>query len=193
MPRRQKKKAGVFFVVDFWEGNADYWKWHAGLGVMVPEKGDLSKPKKCWGINLMDVCSKRFSCILNERIYCLLDKHGIRAQFGATPNVGCQDGSFTHKILLHLRHQHNLPTFIAFVDLVKAYDTTNHQLLIEILWQYGAPPKLCDAIECMYQDLIVVVKVGKEERKASQTVGVRQGNHLSPALFLFMMSAFAEA
>ena len=133
-----------------------------------------------------------FSCILNERLYLLLDKHGIRTQFGATPNVGCQDGSFTLKSLLHLRHQHNLPTFVAFVDLVKAYDTTNHQLLIEILRQYGAPPKLCNAIERMYQDLVVIIKVGSEERKIPQTVGVRQGDNLSPVLFLFMMSAFAE-
>ena len=110
---------------------------------------------------------------MNERLYRLLDKHGVKTQFGATPNVGCQDGSFTLKTLLHPRHQHNLPTFVAFVDLVKAYDTTNHQLLIEILRQYGAPPKLCDAIERMYQNLIVVVKVGKEERKIPQTVGVR--------------------
>ena len=66
----------------------------------------------------MDVCSKIFSCILNERLYRLLGEHGVNTQFGATPEVGCQDGSFTLKTLLHLRRQHNLPTFIAFVDLV---------------------------------------------------------------------------
>ena len=113
-----------------------------GFGRHGPRKGDLSDPNKWRGINLMDVCSKIFSCILNERLYLLIDKHGIRMKFGAMPNVGCQDGSFTLKSLLHLRHQHNFPTFVAFVDLVKAYDTTNPQLLIEILRQHSAPPKL---------------------------------------------------
>ena len=74
----------------------------------------------------MDGCSKLCSYMLNKQLYSLLDEHGIRTQFGVTPNVGCQDGSFTLKSLLHLRHQHNLPTCVAFVDLVKAYDTTNH-------------------------------------------------------------------
>ena len=45
----------------------------------------------------------------------------------------------------------------------------------------------------MYQDLVVIVKVGNEERKIPQTVGVRQGDNLSPVLFIFMMSTFAEA
>ena len=82
---------------------------------------------------------------------------------------------------------------MAFVDLVKAYDTTNHQLLIEILRQYGALPKICNAIKRMYQDLVVIVKVGSEERKIPHTVGVRQVENLSPVLLLFMMSAFAKA
>ena len=130
---------------------------------MVPKKGDLSYPNKWRGINLMDVRSKICSYIINERLYYLLDRHGICTQFGATPNVGCQDGSFTLKSLLHLQHQHNLPTFVAFVDLVKAYNTTNHQLLIETLRQYGAPPKLCNAVERMYHKLSVVIKVGSEK------------------------------
>ena len=98
----KNRKQVYFVVVDFWEGNADFWEWHSGLGVMIPKKGDLSDPNKWRGIHLMDVCSNIFSCILNERLYRLLDKHGIKTQFGATPNVGCQDGSFTLKTLLHL-------------------------------------------------------------------------------------------
>ena len=98
----EHRKQVFQFVVDFWEGKADYAQWHQGLGVMVPKKGDLSDPNKCRGINLMDVCSKIFSCVMNKRLYVLLDRHGIKTQFWATPDVGCQDGSFTIKSLLHL-------------------------------------------------------------------------------------------
>ena len=59
------------YVVNFWNGTEKYWEWHTGLGVMVPKKGDLSDPNKWQGINLMDVCSKIFSCILNNRLYKL--------------------------------------------------------------------------------------------------------------------------
>ena len=81
------RKQIYWYIVDFWEGTADYWEWHVGLGVLVPKKGDLSDPNKWRGINLMDVCSKIFSCILNERLYRLLGEHGVKIQFGATPEV----------------------------------------------------------------------------------------------------------
>ena len=74
--------------------------------------------------------------------------------------------------------------FLVFVDLVKVYATINHHLLIKILQQCGATPKLCNIMECMHRKLIVVIKVGKEERKFSKTVGVRQWNNRSPLLFV---------
>ncbi len=61
-----------------------------------------------------------------------------------------------------MRKNHNHGTYVAFVDLVKAYDTANHELLLQILEQYGAPPKFVAAIERMYKDLVVVLKIGKE-------------------------------
>jgi len=54
---------------------------------MVPKKGYLSYPNKWRGINPMHVCSKIFSCVLNERLYKLLEKNGIKIQFISTPNL----------------------------------------------------------------------------------------------------------
>ena len=70
------RKQLYYYIVDFWENDADYWEWHTGLGVVVPKKGDLSDLNKWQGINLMDVCLKTFSCILNYRLCQLLDRHG---------------------------------------------------------------------------------------------------------------------
>ena len=44
----------------------------------------------------------------------------------------------------------------------------------------------------MYQDLKVVLKIGKIEEKMSQTVGVIQGDCMAPVLYIFMVMAFAE-
>ena len=80
----------------------------------------------------MDLGSKNFSSILCTRLFKIIEAHGVRYQFGSTPGVVCQDGSFTIKTMLHLRHNHNLPTWIMFADLVKSFDTSNHVLIIQI-------------------------------------------------------------
>jgi hypothetical protein len=51
-----------------------------------------------------------------------------------------------------------MQTHVCFVDLVKAYDTADHKLIVKVLEKYGAPPKFCLAVERMNTDLKVVLK-----------------------------------
>ncbi len=110
----------------------------------------------------MDICSKVFSSVLNTRAFLLLKKQGTRFQFGGTPDVECRDRLFTLKALINARQNHDLPSFVGFINLVKAYDTANRALLLGILEQYGAPPKFVTAIETIYKDNIVVLKIKNE-------------------------------
>ena len=154
------------YICKFWSGEADYKGWHKCKCVPVPKKGDLSDPNKWRGVMLMDVCSKIFSSIMNERAFVLLDKYGTKFQFGGTQKVGCRDGLFTIKTLLNMQKKHNLASYVAFVDLVKAYGTVNHDLLMQVLARYSAPPKFVSAVECMYKDLIVVLQLGKSVKES---------------------------
>ena len=126
------------------------------------------------------------------RLSHIIDAHGVKYQFGSTPGVGCQYGSFTIKTMLHLRHNHNLPTWVMFADLVKEFDTSNHVLMIKILRRYGCPSKLCSAIERMYSNNKVRLIIGKIDIHIPFEVGVKQGDSVAPVLFLFLMMAFAE-
>ena len=129
---------------------------------------------------------------MTARAFKLLDRHGMRFQFGGTPELGCRDGLFTLKALLNARRNHDLATYVGFVDLVKAYDTANHTLLLCILEHYGAPPKFVAAIQTIYTCNICVLKIEKEIVEIPQSVGVCQGDNMAPVLFLFLMTAFAE-
>ena len=129
--------------------------------VPVPKSGDLSDPNKWRGVNLMDIGSKVFSSLICKRLFKIIKKHGVKYQFGSSPGVECKDGTFTIKTILHTRHNHNLKCYVVFFDFVKAFDTVNHVIMLKILERYRAPPKLQSAISRMYQDLTVVLKIGK--------------------------------
>ena len=88
----------------------------------------------------MNISNKIYSSIMRGRLFKIIIKHGVKCQFGYTPGVGCQDGTLNINKLIHLRHNHNLPTRVAFTDLFKDLDTYNHARLIAILGKYGASP-----------------------------------------------------
>ena len=123
-------------------------------------------------------CMLKKNCsVMKGRAFKLLKTQGTKFQFDGTPELGCCDGLFVFKAMLTLQKNHNLPSYLGFVDLMKAYNTANHALLFDILKRYGAPPRFVNAVKCIYQDLVMVLKIE---------------NNMAPVLFLFLMSAFAE-
>ncbi len=63
---------------------------------------------------------------MNIRAFKLLAAYGTSFQFGDTPELGCRDGLFVLKTLLTMQKNHNLHSYDEFVNLVKAYNMTNH-------------------------------------------------------------------
>jgi hypothetical protein len=179
-------------VCNFFEGGVDHEGWHKSQCVPVPKQGNLSNPNKWRGIMLMDICSKVFLSVMTTPAFTLIDKHGTCFQFGGTPKIGCRDRLFTLKALLNARHNHHLTSYIGFVDLVKAYDTANHKLLIDILRRYGAPPKFTIAIKTIYCNNTCVLNIKNEVTQIPQSVGMHQGDNMVPILFLFLLMAFTK-
>jgi hypothetical protein len=187
-PRRTVHK----HVSNFFDGKTNHEWWHKSQCISVPKKGNLSDPNKWRVIILMDMCSKVFSLLMMVHAFQLLDKHRTRFQFGGTPELGCRDGLFTLKVPPNARQNHDLASYVGFVDLVKAYNTANHDLVLCILKRYGPPPNFFAAIQMIYTNKVCVIKIEKEIVDIPQSVGVQQGNNMVPVLFLFLMIAFTE-
>jgi hypothetical protein len=177
---------------DFFDGQTDPKEWHTSILKVLHKKGHPHNPTNWRGICLKDMTVRIMSAIINARLLKLVEKYGVKTQYGSQPRRGTLKGLAVLRTALETRQYHGQGTWMLFVDLVKAFDTVDHKLLFGILRKYGAPDKLVRAVETMYTNVSVKIQVGKEKRQIPYTIGVQQGDNMPPVLFVFLMQAFGE-
>jgi len=79
----------------------------------------------------------------------------------------------------------NIPTYIAFLYLKKAFDSVDRGKLWTIMLSKGIPTHLITIIQKIYMENIKRVNAGNGISEDSRVItqGVRQGCPLSPVLF----------
>ncbi len=130
----------IDIIQEFWNNkDFDLSSWHTTiLNTIYKGKGDPQDPNNHRGIALKETSAKVLSTIIAQRLLKRFKQIKTSSQFG---HIGCQEAQHTIKKALLLRRQHGLETYAIFVDLVKAFDTVNHDLLLSILAKYGLPPQ----------------------------------------------------
>jgi hypothetical protein len=104
------------------------------------------------------------------------------------------DALYCLRSVLQLRREHQLDTYILFVNLVKAFDTANHALLFQLLAKFGAPSNLIDIIQRLHTEFKVELSLSKDAKTLIDiTVGVKQGDNMAGLLFLFLIQAMDES
>ena len=74
---------------------------------------------------------------------------------------------------------------VLFLDLKKAFDTVNHDILLRKLYLYGIGGIALDCFRSYLGDRMQVCKINNTISSTKHvTCGVPQGSHLSPLLFL---------
>lgn len=103
------------------------------LKMIFPKKDKLSDSNNWRGINLLDIVSKVMSLVITSRLQHVLKSEFTPIQFGTSPKTECPEGSFSLKSLLQMRKEHDLNSWVIFVDLIKNFDSIHHGLIFELL------------------------------------------------------------
>ena len=66
---------------------------------------------------------------------------------------------------------------MADIDLVKAFDTINHQMIISILTRMGVFPKIIKFIKSMNSEFKMEMKIGNLNKFIYYITGSKQGDN----------------
>ena len=104
-------------------------------------------------------------------------------QFGFRKSKGTREAILALRMLINKRMEKNKPTFIAFVDLEKAFDSVEWNTMLGILKEIGVLYNDRRIIHSLYKNQVAVIKSGPSCEEARIRKGVRQGCALSPIIF----------
>ena len=167
------------------------WRQSIICPILKDPSSDRSVPMNYRGISLLSCISKLYSSILNKRITKYLEENNILAeeQNGFRTDRSCEDHVFTLNSVI----RNNTTVFAAFIDLKKAFDFVDRNMLLYKLLQSNINGKMYDSIKNIYAHTTSCIRINKLTEWFDCKSGVRQGDCLSPTIFsLFINDLVSE-
>ena len=171
--------------------------WLKAIITPIPKSSskDPYIPLNYRGISLLSCVCKVFSGIINRRVmnYCELADLLVDEQNGFRKNRSCIDHVFTLSSIIRNRISQNQGTFACFIDMQKAFDWVDRDLLFYKLLEYNIDGKLYNCIKALYNHPLSTVKLNSYMTDWFTTEsGVRQGDSLSPTAFAIFINDLAK-
>lgn len=152
------------------------------LPIVKDNKGDLSSCDNYRPIALTTIISKVFERVILNRYSDIVLTTGN--QFGFKPKHSTEECVFVFKQVLDFYNSNSSPIYATFLDLSKAFDRVNHNILFSKLLEKGIHPLIVRILNTWYVTQTFVVKWGSAISSCFHvTNGTRQGSILSPVMF----------
>ena len=135
------------------------------------------------GISLVSVFGKVFANVILIRLQTLAERVYPESQCGFRAGRSTIDTVFSLRQHQEKSREQQMPLYIAFIDLTKAFDLVSRDDLFLILPKFGCPPKLQSMIESFHTNMKGTVQFnGSSSRPFDIRSGVKQGCVLAPTL-----------
>ena len=114
-------------------------------------------------------------------------------QVGFTPHSSCTNTITFLKEVVQNYNAKGSEVYCAFIDLSKAFDNIDHEILNDKLTKSNLPPMLVNILNVMLKNTYAHVKFDNVHGNPWRiTSGTRQGGILSPLLFNFYLRSLVK-
>ncbi|CAF5066742.1 unnamed protein product, partial [Rotaria magnacalcarata] len=171
--------------VEIWENERIPENWSSAILIpLFKNKGDKTSCDNYRGICLLNVVSKLLTRVILNRIQIMIDQQLLEQQVGFRSNRSTVDQIFIVNMIMEKASEYDIPLFICFIDIQKAYDSVNRELLWKICSHYGLTDKIVKSLQLVYKDSNARVKINGDLSECFKMhTGVMQGGIPSPFLF----------
>ncbi|XP_046976555.1 uncharacterized protein LOC124542674 [Vanessa cardui] len=163
--------------------------------VVVPivknKTGNISDKSNYRPISLATVAAKVLDGLLDTQLDKYLNLHDN--QFGFRPGLSTESAILCLKQTVRYYTERSTPVFACFLDLSKAFDLVNYDILWKKLQHTGIPLEISNLFKFWYLNQVNVVRWSESLSKPYRLeCGVRQGGLTSPKLFNLYINALIE-
>ena len=156
------------------------------------QKGDPLECGNYRGIKLLEHGMKILEKIIERRLRKTVEIDPM--QFGFMPGRGTLDAIFTFQQIQEKLQEKRKELFTTFVDLEKAYDRVQRDLVYWSPRKRKVPEKLVRLVKATYKKATTVVRTAHVKTGQFEIeVGLHQGSGLSPFLFTIVLDTISES
>ena len=155
--------------------------------ILLFKGGDKTLPKNYRPISLLPVIQKTLTAVINNRIGSSLDNLRAREQQGFRGGHSTVDGIFILNTLIANCREFKRPLYLLFLDVSKAFDSVLCDSVLTAMERDGVHSTFIRFLQSLTVQSKSSVVVNGKGVEVDIGRGVRQGDGLSPRLFVAVL------